>query len=145
MKRPNRLLAALACLAMALAACTTRTKPTPTGADADPAAVPDLSGEYVVNGVDPQGTEYGGSLIIQPGPTAGEYDLQWIVVGSIQEGTGKVRGNQLLVEWRAVEGTTEARGTATLTITVNGELYGTRRVDGLEAEGTEAAFPNKKK
>jgi len=138
-----RFLTYLLCLMLATTACTTRERPTHRGADADPAAVPDLTGEYVVNGVDPRGTEYSGTLIIKPGASPTEYELQWIIVGSLQAGTGKLSGNQLLVEWRALEGTTEARGTAVLTVTVNGELYGTRRVEGLDAEGTETAFPNK--
>jgi hypothetical protein len=144
MKPSFHLLTLLACLALVMAACTARGQKTTLGADADPAAVPTLNGNYAVNGVDPSGTEYSGTLSIMPGASTSEYKLQWIVVGSIQEGVGTVSGNQLLVEWQALEGTTNARGTATYTITVNGELYGTRSVEGLEAEGTETAFPNKK-
>jgi hypothetical protein len=64
------------------------------------------------------------------------------VTGSLQTGTGRVEGNQLLVEWQAVDSTVPVRGTATYTITVNGELYGTRTVVGSEQPGTETAFPN---
>jgi hypothetical protein len=143
MKPSFQLLSLLVSLALAVGACTARGQRSALGADADPAAVPSLTGDYAVNGVDPRGTEYGGTLSLQPGASATEYEMQWIIVGSIQQGTGTVSGNQLLVEWQALEGTTEARGTATYTITVNGELYGTRQVEGMEAEGTETAFPNK--
>jgi hypothetical protein len=129
-------------LMLSLAACTARERRGVVGPDADPGAVPDLTGEYAVNGFDPLNTEYGGRLTITPGETPDTYTLQWIVTGSLQTGTGRVEGNQLLVEWQAVDSTVPVRGTATYTITVNGELYGTRTVVGSEQPGTETAFPN---
>jgi hypothetical protein len=96
-----------------------------------------------VNGFDPLGTEYGGHLTITEGAGLNRYHLQWIITGSIQEGTGSMEGNRLIAEWRTVEGLDrDARGTAEYTVTEDGELYGTRSVVGSNATGTEEAFPN---
>lgn len=106
-------------------------------------AVPDITGEYAVNGFDPSGIEYGGRLTIFPGETAATYTLQWIVNGSIQEGNGRLEGNVLQVEWRHVEGIREqSQGTATYTVTADGILDGVRFVKDHEGEGTETAYPN---
>lgn len=127
---------------LSLSACSGKEKGV-LGPDASPEAVPDLAGSYVVNGFDPLGTEYSGHLTIWAGDEAGSYRLQWIIVGSIQEGSGKVEGNQLIVNWHSIQGFAgESRGTAIYTITVNGELYGERAVEGYEPRGTETAFPN---
>lgn len=125
-----------------LAGCSTRERGKPSAPDALPGAVPDLAGSYVVNGFDPLGTEYGGHLTIRPGEKEGEYLLQWIVVGSIQEGRGHIEGNQLIVEWHTVEGMADSRGTAVYTVTQAGELYGYRMIEGDSRKGTENAFPN---
>ena len=111
--------------------------------DAVSGSVPNLVGSYVVNGFDPLGTEYGGHLTITHGEGLNRYDLQWIITGSIQEGTASLEGNKLLVEWSIVEGLNrDARGTAEYTVTEAGELYGTRTVIGSDEVGTEEAFPN---
>jgi hypothetical protein len=111
--------------------------------DASPGNVPSLAGTYVVNGIDPLGTEYGGHLTITEGAGLNRYLLQWIITGSIQEGTASLDGNQFLVEWSTVEGLNrDARGTAEYTVTEAGELYGTRTVVGSDQAGTEKAFPN---
>lgn len=131
-------------LVLALAACSRSARGQITGADAQPGALPDLTGAYAVNGVDPLGTEYGGTLMIRPGDAAGSYALEWIVVGNIQEGTGTVEGNQLRVLWRSTMGgpARDSHGTATYTITDKGELYGTRTADGAAGVGEEKIFPN---
>ena len=111
--------------------------------DADPAGVPNLVGSYVVNGFDPLGTEYGGHLTITEGEGLNRFHLQWIITGSVQEGTASLNGNKLEVEWSIVEGfNRDARGTAEYTVTEAGELYGTRTVIGSDEVGTEEAFPN---
>ena len=132
-------------LIVGLAACSA-TKGTITGRDADPAAVPDLAGEYAVNGTDGAGSEYGGRLSIRPGDAAGHYRLQWIVNESIQEGAGVVEGNLLKATWQSIPGNTaqDIQGVARYTITDKGELYGTRTVDGVAGNWEEKAFPNKK-
>ncbi len=102
----------------------------------------DLEGEYYINGFDHQGTEYGGSLTISTADESGTYEMQWIITGSIQTGTGVLSGNQLTAEWDAVEGyDTASRGTAVYEITDDGELIGERRVQGQPGTGTEEAFP----
>ena len=135
---------ALLSIVLLLAACTARsaTKGKITGADAQPGAVPNIVGSYSVNGLDPLGTEYGGNLTIKPGASPAEYLLQWIVTGSIQEGSGKLDGNKLRVEWRTVEGIKPSSGVTTYTVTTKRELYGDRAVSGLPKVGTEKAFPN---
>lgn len=101
-----------------------------------------LEGTYYLNGFDQQGTEYGGSLAITPTADPNVYDMQWIITGAIQTGTGTVSGTQLLVEWQALEGFDAAsRGTAVYDISTDGELTGERRVDGEDGVGTEEAFP----
>jgi hypothetical protein len=127
-----------------LAACSPRssTKGKIVGADAPPGAVPSIVGSYSVNGVDPIGTEYGGNLTIKPGAAPDEYQLQWIVTGSIQEGSGRLDGSRLHVQWRTVEGIRPASGVATYTVTTRRELYGDRAIAGFPKIGTENAFPN---
>ena len=132
-------------LIVGLTACSA-TKGKITGRDADPAAVPDLAGEYAVNGTDGAGSEYGGRLSIRPGDAAGHYRLQWIVNESIQEGAGTVRRQPTRCRrGRAPRqyGTGNS-GVAAYTITDKGELYGMRTVDGAAGNWEEKAFPNKK-
>ena len=127
---------------LTLTACSRKEKGL-VGPDASPDALPDLAGTYAVNGVDPLNTEYSGHLTIWAGEQPGTYQMQWIIVGSIQEGTGVVEGNQLVVEWHSTEGFAgESSGTSTYIISVNGELSGVRNVDGLSQPGVETAFPN---
>lgn len=130
-------------VALIIIACSSRNEPGEMAPDADPDNLPDLVGTYVVNGVDPLGDEYSGHLMITLGKEPGTYDLQWVLVGGIQEGFGIVRGNQLLVEWiHTFEDDIDATGTAVFTITEIGQIYGIRTVDGLDGEGEEQAYPN---
>lgn len=131
-----------AILIFLLAACSGR-KPALLAPDAPPDNVPNIIGEYALNGVDFYGQEYGGRLSIQPGAADGEYKLIWIVTGYIQEGVGALEGNRLAVAWRTIQGPIPGlRGTATYTVTVKGELHGTRKVEGYEGEEIETAYPN---
>ncbi len=128
---------------LTLAACR-RGEKQEVGPPAPPNAVPDITGEYAVNGFDPSGIEYSGRLTIFPGETAVTYTLQWIVNGSIQEGNGRLDGNVLQVNWRHIESVTaHSQGTATYTVSDNGVLDGVRTAEGLSGEGTETAYPNK--
>jgi len=146
MKRTLPTIFLLTILVLILAACSTKEPPAITGEDAAPDAIPDLLGTYSLNGFDPLGEEYGGLLTIEAGTIPGEYQMQWIVTGAIQGGTGTLAGNQLQAEWRNLEGTeTDARGLVIYTITTKGELYGTRTAEGFDGEGTERAFPNDSK
>jgi hypothetical protein len=100
-----------------------------------------LNGTYVVNGVDPVGIEYGGTVIIEESNT-GEVTMQWLVTGAILEGTGRLLGDRLEVEWTTIEAPRgDASGTATYTVEDDGRLIGTRTIDGVAGEGTEEIFP----
>lgn len=146
MKRTLANIFVLTLLLLTLAACSTKEPPSITGTDASHDAIPDLVGTYSLNGFDPRGEEYGGLLTIEAGTEAGEYQMQWIITGAIQGGTGTVVGNQLLAEWHNLEGMeTEVQGDVIYTITTKGELYGTRTASDFAGEGTERAFPNNEK
>lgn len=99
-----------------------------------------IVGTYVVNGVDPTGVEYSGTVTIRP--AGSDYVVQWLVTGSIQEGSGRLVGDRLIVEWETV---TDARGvssgTAEYVIGDDGVLRGERSVDGVDDVGTEEIFP----
>ena len=130
-------------LLLIISGCSSREQPSEMAPDADPDKIPNLGGEYAVNGFDPSGQEYGGRLTIMADGKPNFYKMQWIVVGSIQEGVGILKGNQLLVDWQTIEGSSsQSKGTAIYTVTEAGELYGTRMVDGFLKEGVEQAFPN---
>jgi len=130
--------------ALSLTACG-RKGPAPLGADAPVDNVPNIIGTYALNGFDPTGEEYGGTLTILAGEQPNEYKMQWLVTGGVHEGTGTLEGNQLTVTWHSNSETDQnITGTGIYTVTVNGELYGTRSIDGVETPGTETAYPNKK-
>lgn len=102
-----------------------------------------IVGTYVVNGVDPGGIEYSGTVTIGEAEGAGRYVVQWLVTGSIQAGVGVLSGDVLTVEWETI---TDARGstssgTAEYTIGGDGVLSGRRFVDGFADAGTEEIFP----
>ncbi|MBI2331182.1 MAG: hypothetical protein HYU84_03270 [Chloroflexi bacterium] len=131
-------------LALTLSACG-RKPPAPLGADTPADNVPDIIGEYALNAKDATGEQYGGSLFVTAGSQSNEYNLQWLVSGDIQEGVGTLEGNQLTFTWKSVEGTDQyLTGHGVYTVTVNGELYGERFVDGVDEPGTESAYPNPK-
>lgn len=101
-----------------------------------------LEGTYYVNGFDQQDVEYSGHLTITTTDDPSIYELQWIITGSVQAGTGRVEEDKLLVDWNALEGyDTSSQGTAVYEITANGELHGERLVTGQEGVGTEEALP----
>ncbi len=101
-----------------------------------------VEGTYYINGFDQQGVEYGGHLTITPTDEPDTYQMQWIITGGIQEGTGTVAGTQLMVKWEAIEGYDAAsHGTAVYDISETGELNGERMVEGEEGFGTEEALP----
>ena len=103
---------------------------------------PGLTGTYVVNGVDPLGVEYSGTVIIGRASDPGRYTVEWIVTGAIHEGTGTLSGDGFVVEWTTLRGPREgATGTADYTVEDDGRLVGTRTVDGLDGVGTEEIFP----
>ncbi|MGD9755760.1 MAG: hypothetical protein AB7W59_32605 [Acidimicrobiia bacterium] len=105
-----------------------------------------ITGTYVVNGVDPVGIEYSGTVVITgDGERTDRYRLEWIVTGTIQEGVGTLDGDRLEVGWTdrlSPRGAAQATsGTATYTVADDGALHGTRVIDGVEGTGTEDIFP----
>lgn len=103
---------------------------------------PGLSGTYIVNGVDPLGVEYSGTVVIGRAEQPGSYTVEWIVTGAIHEGLGVLSGDTFTVEWTTIRGPRQgATGTAEYTVTDDGRLLGTRTVDGLDDVGTEEIFP----
>ena len=112
------------------------------GDPANPAEIETIAGSYVVNGFVPLGTEYSGYLSVVETDVPDTYTFQWIVVGSIQEGTGTLEGNQVRVAWQTVENFEPTSGTTTYTVTEFGVLDGVRDVEGYENVGTETAYPN---
>lgn len=111
-------------------------------ADAAPGEVGSLVGGYVLNGIDPHGKEYTGRLDITGGPFSHTYELQWIVTEAFQQGTGTLDGNVLEVEWKTSDQAALAvAGTASFTVTIEGELYGSKSVNGDDGEWRETAYP----
>jgi len=130
-------------LAISLTAC--RGDPAELGMDASADNVPNIIGSYALNAFDPTGEEYGGTLTIMEGKQPNEYKMQWLVSGGIHRGEGTLEGNLLTFTWSSLAETDQdVFGTGVYTITVNGELYGTRSIDGLDTPGTETAYPNPK-
>jgi hypothetical protein len=104
---------------------------------------PGLPGTYVVNGLDPLGTEYSGTVIITEGNGVDRFQFSWLITGAILEGTGVRTGNEVIVEWRTREGPRgDSAGTARYRIGEDGVLVGERLVDGIDAVGTEEIFPS---
>jgi len=130
-------------LALTLTACFPRRTPAPLGADAPADNVPEIIGEYALNAEDATHERYGGSLFVTAGSQPNEYNLQWLVSGDIQEGVGTLAGNQLTFTWQSISETDQyLTGHGVYTVTVNGELYGERYIDGVEGPGIESAYPN---
>ena len=103
---------------------------------------PGLIGTYVVNGVDPGGFEYSGTVVITATDDPDRVAIEWIVTGAVQTGEGVITGDTLDVEWRTISGSqADATGTATYTITTDGRLVGTRTVAWSDVVGTEEIFP----
>jgi hypothetical protein len=103
---------------------------------------PGLPGVYVVNGFDPVGNEYSGTVSIEE-TGVGSVRMEWVITGAILEGEGVVDGDRLAVDWESVQtprGTSS--GTATYTIEPDGTLRGVRTIDGVRGEGTEEIFPS---
>ena len=100
-----------------------------------------IVGTYTLNGLDVDDAEYAGTVIISEGAEPGTYAVQWLITEGIHEGTGRLVGDELTVDWHAVDGATpDAAGTATYTLDADGNLHGTRTFDGVDGEATEDIF-----
>lgn len=103
---------------------------------------PGVAGTYVVNGVDPVGIEYSGTVVIEATEDPGRYTIVWVITGAILEGEGVVDGDTFTVEWRTIRGPRgDSSGTAVYLIEADGRLSGTRTIDGVDGTGTEEIFP----
>ncbi len=135
-----RSLALVLLVIIAFSGC--RDDPLLHAADAAPGSIGSLVGGYVLNGIDPYGKEYTGRLDITAGPFSDAYELQWIVTEAFQQGTGTLDGNVLEVEWKTSDQAALAvEGTAAFTVTIEGELYGSKSVTGDDGEWRETAYP----
>ena len=101
-----------------------------------------IVGVYTVNGIDPTGVEYSGTVIIASAVDAGEYLVTWLVTGGVQEGVGRLVGNRFTVDWTTTNGGRGgSRGSATYVLEPDGALIGERTVVGLAGSGTEEIYP----
>ena len=97
--------------------------------DTDP-----FTGRWLINGVDPFGTEYSGSLTIQA--DGATYRLEWIISGALLSGSGRTAGDRLEAEWSGTIAGDSVEGTATYR--VGGDtIEGTMRIFGVDGEGAE--------
>ena len=100
-----------------------------------------IGGTYYVNGTDARGVEYGGRLTITRADNRSDYELQWIITGSIQTGTGTFGRGILDATWQTVEGFAPLSGTARYELQDDGSLIGERLEEGKDEPGFEEAFP----
>lgn len=102
----------------------------------------ELPGVYTVNGVDPVGIEYSGTMVIKATDREDRFEVEWIVTGAIQAGVGTRDGTIFTVDWTEVTNATgDGTGPIVYEIMDNGELVGTWRADGFDEPGTERVFP----
>lgn len=59
-------------------------------------------GSYAVQGSTPEGTKYGGSVVISGDATAG-FRVVWTIGNETYEGTGTLSGSTLTVDWGQAE------------------------------------------
>jgi hypothetical protein len=109
----------------------TAPNPVDNGSGSDP-----FVGRWLVNGTDPFGVEYSGSLSITA--SGQEYALEWIVTGALISGTGERAGDLLQAEWRRAVGDTLIVGTAEYRIDDGGTLHGAVTVAGSPESGQES-------
>ncbi len=100
-----------------------------------------IVGVYTVNGIDPTGVEYSGTVTIVATDDPSVYEMEWLVTGGIHEGVGRLSGNRLVVDWSTVSGVDNVSGTAVYTVDEDGVLTGERTTDGNDGVGTEEIFP----
>lgn len=101
----------------------------------------DLGGVYTVNGVDPIGTEYSGTMTIQASDDPDRFDVELVVTGSIQRGQGTRRSGELTVVWDdVVNATGRGTGTTVYTIHPDGSMTGRWSAEGFDQPGVEDIF-----
>ncbi len=101
-----------------------------------------LAGIYTVNGLDPVGGEYSGTLTIVATDDPRVFDVQWLVTGARQEGVGNLRGQVLTVTWTDVDNATgQGTGPIEYVVADDGTMQGTWTAAGFDRAGTEDVFP----
>ena len=104
---------------------------------------PGLAGTYVVNGTDPVGVEYSGTVTIGATDQPNVYGIEWLVTGGIQQGTGRLTGDVFEGTWTGVgaERGSSTSGTFRYTVGSDHVLRGVRTVDGVAGEAAEEILP----
>lgn len=115
---------------VAVLAWFTSPNPALQDADADP-----FTGRWLINGEDPFGTEYSGSLTI--GAVGGSYRLDWIISGALLSGSGRISGDRLEADWSGTVAGDLVEGTATYRVT-GAAIEGTTRIFGVDGHGAES-------
>ncbi len=130
----RRVLSFVVVLALAAGGCFV-----PRDADVGPG----LDGLYVVNGTDPVGVDYSGTVQIGATDQPNVYSIEWLVTGGIQQGTGTLSGDVFAGTWSGLgrERGTGTSGTFRYTVGTDHVLRGTRTVDGVEGEAVEEILP----
>jgi hypothetical protein len=100
-----------------------------------------LPGIYTVNGTDPVGGEYSGTLTVVATDDPRAFDVQWLVTGARQEGIGILRGDVFTVTWTVVDNATgEGTGPIEYVVAPDGRMTGSWTADGFERPGAEEVF-----
>jgi hypothetical protein len=100
-----------------------------------------LAGIYTVNGVDPTGLEYSGTIVIRDTDIPERFEVEWIVTGALQLGIGIRDGDRLTVEWTEVtDATGDGTGPIVYQLRSDGGMEGTWRAAGFDRAGVEQVF-----
>ncbi|MBY6116430.1 hypothetical protein KUW09_15935 [Mameliella alba] len=59
---------------------------------------PDLAGHYRVDGRNPDGSAYSGTVDLRE--NGGQYAVTWTIAGQVYRGTGRLQGRLLTVDWQ---------------------------------------------
>ncbi|MDW3179256.1 MAG: hypothetical protein R8J94_17810 [Acidimicrobiia bacterium] len=101
-----------------------------------------FAGTYTVNGVDPLGVDYSGTVTIVETSVASEYEIEWIVTGVIHQGLGRLNGDSFVAHWSTIaSGGGTGSGVASYTVQPDGRLLGSKTISGFDLAATEEIFP----
>lgn len=100
-----------------------------------------LAGTYTVNGVDHTDAEYSGTVVIVETEPGRVYDVEWIITGAIQRGTGTLAIETFTVDWSSTASAADATGRTVYTVRGDGSLQGAVTVDGVDGQGVETLVP----
>jgi hypothetical protein len=100
-----------------------------------------LAGTYTINGIDPTGFDYSGTVVISSTDQPDVFEMDWIVTGSLVHGVATQTGSELDVVWETTSAVAAGSGTANYVIQPDGRLVGTRNIVGFDSPGSEEIFP----